>query len=210
MSVRSDDSVRSDRNLLGILREIWNYTVEQPHLIWIRSSVTWAIFLCSFAPDSPWRTITAQGTCLVSLMTVDEAHFQVKSRTRLMGLSCMLSGHELKSDESSIKTCTVLGKSWSLDLFCEQVCVLWNRKRRLTFELWEDGCRHRFYSTLPHLWQDTSAALISSSLPVIEVNSNSRLTLQSFKVYNGKRKIHAIEILSVFPSSEAVRIGLTA
>lgn len=125
-------------------------------------------------------------------MTVNEAHFQVKSRTRLMGLVCMLSGHKLKSDESSIKTCTVLGKSWSLDLFCEQVCVLWNRKRRLTFEPWEDGCRHRFYSTLPHLWQDTSAALISSSLPVIEVNSNSRLTLQSFKEYNGKRKIHAL------------------
>lgn len=35
----------------------------------------------------------------------------------------------------------------------EQVCVLWNRKRWLTFEPWEDGCRHHFYSTLPHLWQ---------------------------------------------------------
>lgn len=181
MSVRSDDSVRSASNLLGTEGEIWNYRVVQPHLIWIRSAITWAIFLCSSAHDCLWRTITAQGTCSFELMTADEAHFHVKSRTRLMGLSWMLSGHKLKSDESGIKTCTALGKSWSLDLFCERVCVLWNRKRWLTFEPWEDGCRHRFYSTLPHLWQDTHCRNNKQlSIPLREINSNSRLLLPLF------------------------------
>lgn len=38
----------------------------------------------------------------------------------------------------------------------KQVCVLWNRKSWMTFEPWEDGCRHGFYFTLPHLWQTGS------------------------------------------------------
>lgn len=37
-------------------------------------------------------------------MTVNEVHFQGNSNTRLMGLWCAMSGHELKSEDTIQRT----------------------------------------------------------------------------------------------------------
>ena len=75
------------------------------------------LLLCSFAPDLHWRVITAQSRRLVSLTTENEVHFHIKSRTRLMGLWCTLSGHELKSEERSIKHAPFWGSHDRLTYF---------------------------------------------------------------------------------------------
>lgn len=75
------------------------------------------LLLCSFAPDSHWRVITAPSRCLVSPTTENEVHFHFKSRTRLMGLWCTLSGHELKSEERSIKHAPFWGSHGCLTYF---------------------------------------------------------------------------------------------
>lgn len=88
------------------------------------------------------------------LTTAKEIHFPVKSRTRLMGFWCTMSGHKPKLEKSHSTDCFgEVTATWLILHSLVQVCVLWNRKKWVTSELWEDGCRHCFYSTLPHLCQ---------------------------------------------------------
>lgn len=50
-------------------------------------------------------------------MTVNEVHFRVKSRTRLMGPWCTMSAHKLKSETSTIKHTLFWGSRGCLTYF---------------------------------------------------------------------------------------------
>lgn len=98
-----------------------------------------------------------------------------------------------ESEEDPVRTPTFRAalyesytKSRSLCLFLnlrEWVCILLNRKRWLTFEPGEDGCRHCF-STPPHVWSEPTRAawLVVLSCMALQTQINVRSDLLSPQV----------------------------
>lgn len=155
-------------------------------------------------------------------MTVGEHNVRVKSRTRLMRLLCTTLGHMRKSEESQIKHAQFWGShaAWLILHRLMRVYVLWNRKRRVTFELREDVCRHHLYTTLMGDWLQHCRVnehiffTLWKWLNLQLFYRNCRRWRGHFKCLTVKGKdslpIKTIEIWSGFPLGEAAAISLTA
>lgn len=108
-----------------------------------------------------------EGHCWPLLTDDSKYRFHTKPRTRLTRLWCKTdTGGCHRRTESNMHRFGEVMAAWLRLCLLMQVCVLWNRKRWVTFEPSKDGCRHPPCTTLPHL-QESNAGVWMSRLSYI-------------------------------------------
>lgn len=142
LSLRSNDSVELFTQRFKVCLQPTEQKRKCVVTLWRRTTSIYCILLLGqdsfivFAPDSLWKAMTEQGGHLDYLTTVKEIHFHIKSRTRLMGLWCTMSGHKLKSEESRIKHTLFWGSHGHLTYFAPARASLCPVKQEERTDIW--------------------------------------------------------------------------